>query len=91
MIWSLVHYILRADSIMYELQDERGKPSLVEPESNNESHEGHLLDVCVRFPFEASCYDHIAQVAVQHTGPPCSTMMRLGIITFSYSFCVDLP
>jgi len=56
-------------SIVYELQEERGKPSLVEPKSNNQDCGSDLFDVCIRFPFEASSYDRIVQVAVEHASP----------------------
>ena len=44
-------------------------PGLAEPELNNEDCSIDLLDVCVRFPFEASSYDCIARVAVKHADP----------------------
>jgi len=46
--------------MVYELQEERGKSSLVEPDSNDEGHGSDLLDVCIRFLLEASSYEHIA-------------------------------
>ena len=54
MIWSLFHRKRRTDSIVYGFQEEHGEPGLVEPESNNKDRGSDLLDVCVRFPFEAS-------------------------------------
>ena len=66
---SLFHRKRRTDSIMYQLQGDRGTSGTVEPEPNDEDYSIDVLNVCVRLPFKASSYDHIARVAVEHTGP----------------------
>jgi len=69
MIWLLFYRNCLTDSVLYEHQDERIELGLVEPESINEDRGSDLLDVCVRFPFEASSYGPIGRVAVQNAGP----------------------
>jgi len=48
------------DSIVYELQEDRGMSGLAKPEPNDEDRTIDVLNVCIRLLFEASSYNHIA-------------------------------
>ena len=50
------------------LQEEPGESATVDTESNNEDDASDLLDVRAHSPFNASPYNPIGSVTIQHTG-----------------------